>query len=226
MLHQNCYLTDPSKGSVPINSNALNITLADPNHSFDGTDYKINGGLMNGFVDYEIQKKNDENNSVSMWTPEGAPIINQLASEFAVFDSWFSSVPTCTDPNRQFSMSGTSNGWVDNFDGMLTQQTYFDYLMERGITVGGYYMNDFWEFGYFEDLLKPANAALIKTFDNFYTDVNSNALPSFTWLQPSMTEFVKGKLCPTAQKHMGNQGEASKFLREEQAKWRKSTVPG
>ena len=139
---------------------------------------------MNGFVDYEIQKKNDENNSVSMWTPEGAPIINQLASEFAVFDSWFSSVPTCTDPNRQFSMSGTSNGWVDNFDGtMLTQQTYFDYLMERGITVGGYYMNDFWEFGYFEDLLKPANAALIKTFDNFYTDVNSNALPSFTWLQ-------------------------------------------
>jgi len=97
---------------------------------------------MNGFVDYEIQKKNDENNSVSMWTPEGAPIINQLASEFAVFDSWFSSVPTCTDPNRQFSMSGTSNGWVDNFDGtMLTQQTYFDYLMERGITAGGYYMN-------------------------------------------------------------------------------------
>jgi phospholipase C len=50
----------------------------------------------------------NESNPVSMFDSATAPIINTLAKEFAVFDSWFASVPTGTDPNRAFAMSGTS----------------------------------------------------------------------------------------------------------------------
>ena len=41
-------------------------------------------------------------------------ILNTLAEEFAVSDYWFSSVPTQTNSNRAFSVSGASDGFVNN----------------------------------------------------------------------------------------------------------------
>jgi phospholipase C len=54
-----------------------------------------------------------------MFDINSAPIINNLALEYAVFDRWFASIPGPTDPNRAFAMSGTSFGMVDNFNGTL-----------------------------------------------------------------------------------------------------------
>ena len=57
-----------------------------------------------------------------------APILNTLALEYAVFDNWFCSVPSSTDPNRGFAMSGTSNGMVTNYNGTLwNQKSYFEW---------------------------------------------------------------------------------------------------
>lgn len=71
----------------------------------------------------------NETNPVSMFDSKSAPILNTLAKEFAVFDSWFASIPTGTDPNRAFAMSGTSQGVLSNFNGTLwPQQSYLDYL--------------------------------------------------------------------------------------------------
>jgi phospholipase C len=57
-----------------------------------------------------------------MFDINSAPIINNLAIEYAVFDRWFSSVPGPTDPNRGFAMSGTSAGMIENFNGTLWTQ--------------------------------------------------------------------------------------------------------
>lgn len=38
----------------------------------------------------------------------------ELAREFRVYDRWFCSVPTCTDPNKYFYHAGTSGGNVGN----------------------------------------------------------------------------------------------------------------
>jgi phospholipase C len=60
----------------------------------------MNNGNMDGFVMDAIIHGLNETNPVSMFDSTTAPIINLLAKEFAVFDSWFSSVPSATDPNR------------------------------------------------------------------------------------------------------------------------------
>lgn len=124
-----------------------------------------------------------------MFTNQTAPIINTLASEYAVFDRWFASIPGPTDPNRQYAMSGTSRGITTNFNGTLyDHQSYIDYLRENGHTSGGYYQDDLWQLGAFADLVnKEENAQNIKDLDTyFYSDIKAGKLPTFTWLQPRM----------------------------------------
>jgi phospholipase C len=48
------------------------------------------------------------------YAPEQAPVINALATNFAVCDRWFASVPSQTQPNRAFVHAGTSDGHVNN----------------------------------------------------------------------------------------------------------------
>ena len=42
------------------------------------------------------------------------PFLYFLAKNYAVSDEWFSSVPTQTNPNRAFSVCGTSEGQFNN----------------------------------------------------------------------------------------------------------------
>jgi phospholipase C len=48
------------------------------------------------------------------YTPGQIPVLNQLARYYAVSDAWFASVPSQTNPNRAFLMTGTSHGLVNN----------------------------------------------------------------------------------------------------------------
>lgn len=133
-----------------------------------------------------------------MFSPETAPIINHLAEEYAVFDHWYSSVPGPTDPNRAFAMGGTSMGMVSNFNGTKwTQESHINYLNKRNVSAGGYYQDDLWGLGYFEDLHRSPNVEKIKELDEFYVDLEKGSLPSYTWLQPRITTR-EGKL-PTWQ---------------------------
>jgi phospholipase C len=47
---------------------------------------------------------------MNCFSPAQLPVLNQLAAEFAVCDSWFSSLPGPTWPNRFFMMAATSGG--------------------------------------------------------------------------------------------------------------------
>ena len=77
-------------------------------HDFEDIAIQMNNNKMDGFVMNSIKNGMNETNPVSMFDINSAPIINTLAKEYAVFDSWFASVPTGTDPNRAFAMSGTA----------------------------------------------------------------------------------------------------------------------
>jgi phospholipase C len=48
------------------------------------------------------------------YTPAQLPVLNQLARHYAVCDDWFASVPSQTNPNRAFLLTGTSHGLVNN----------------------------------------------------------------------------------------------------------------
>lgn len=187
---------DLTKGEIPITRYGYDVSPDDPKHDFDAIAVQLNDGNMDGFVLDAINNDHVEENPVSMFDQTSAPIINTLASEFALFDSWFCSIPGPTDPNRQFAMSGTSNGVLTNFNGSLyTQQSYMDYITEYNRSFAGYYQDDLWILGAFEDMLKPKNFKNIKNLDkHFYKDVAEGKLADFTWMQPRMTVNKHGEM--------------------------------
>jgi len=192
--------SDPNSPIVKVNQNGYDRAPYDPGHGFDDTAEQIYGFIpdptkketpkMNGFAQNAIYTKHmkDPKNTFSMFTSSTASIINGFATDFAVFDQWFCSLPGPTDPNRAFFMSGTSNGVITNFNGTLwNQQSYMDFLRVHNISWRAYYQDDPWAMMYFADMHNPQNYQYVGQYEQFKKDVANGELAQFTLLQPRMT---------------------------------------
>src|SRR3954467_12489163 len=95
----------------------------DPDHHFAGVDRQIFDGdmspartaSMGGFVKSYFSQRRDLKHSKKImfpFDPARATVITALATEFAVFNGWFSSIPGPTLCNRAFAHYGTSFGHV------------------------------------------------------------------------------------------------------------------
>ncbi|XP_040379779.1 non-specific phospholipase C6-like [Oryza brachyantha] len=77
------------------------------------------------------------------FTPSRLPAFSALATNFAVFDRWFSSIPGPTQPNRLFLYSATSHGAVAHDKWNLLrgypQRTIFDSLADDGLDYRVYF---------------------------------------------------------------------------------------
>src|SRR5947207_4158972 len=97
----------------------------DPDHHFPGVDLQIFGGTppgagraanMQGFIKSYATQGTSTNASraiMSYFPPDQLPVLTRLATEYAVFNGWFSSIPGPTICNRAFAHYGTSFGNVD-----------------------------------------------------------------------------------------------------------------
>ncbi|KAF0901170.1 hypothetical protein E2562_038184 [Oryza meyeriana var. granulata] len=88
---------------------------------------------MSGFVRSAVSVSSLLTDAVMRgFTPSRLPAFSALASSFAVFDRWFSSIPGPTQPNRLFLYSATSHGAVAHDKWNLLrgypQRTIFDSL--------------------------------------------------------------------------------------------------
>lgn len=124
------------------------------------------------------------------FTPKQLPIINGLALGFAVSDAWFCSVPTQTNPNRAYSIIGTSQGRNNNTWNAVEQfeaPTVFNGLARAGKSWGLYY-TDTWQEGksYTEYTFPNMSSAggKIAKIEQFFTDAKNGTLPDFTYLEP------------------------------------------
>ncbi len=79
---------------------ALDRTAHDPPHEFKDVNTQLADGAMTGFGP----------EAKLSFVPAQIPVITQLASEFVLFDNWYSSVPGPTWPNRFFIHCGSSGG--------------------------------------------------------------------------------------------------------------------
>jgi len=86
----------------------------DPGHHYPDVDLQIFGDPraadpnMQGFIKAYYQKQKDvphSHNIMNCFPPEKVPVITTLASNFLVFNRWFSSLPGPTIPNRAFAHS-------------------------------------------------------------------------------------------------------------------------
>ncbi|KAM1206287.1 hypothetical protein FF1_006953 [Malus domestica] len=147
--------TDPNSKRFFFKNESLYVD-PDPGHSFQAIREQIFGSdntaadppPMNGFAQQAYSMDNTTAMSQDVmngFDPDMVAVYKTLVSEFAVFDRWFASLPTSTQPNRLYVHSGTSAGATSNIPALLAkgypQRTIFQNLDDAGISFGIYYQN-------------------------------------------------------------------------------------
>ncbi|XP_024534533.1 non-specific phospholipase C1 [Selaginella moellendorffii] len=145
--------TDPASRKIFV-ADTAEFVDPDPGHSFQAITEQVFGSNdtsaipppMNGFAQQaESMVEGFSETVMKGFRPELVPVYTALAMEFAVFDRWFASTPTSTQPNRLYVHSATSYGEISNVKKDLVkgfpQKTIYDSLDEDGLSFGIYYQN-------------------------------------------------------------------------------------
>src|SRR5450631_1335799 len=124
----------------------------DPDHHFPAVDLQIFGGdtganrvaTMQGFVQSYFNQQKDVNHShkIMYYFPkEKLPVLTSLATNFAVFNRWFASIPGPTICNRAFAHYGTSFGQVGMDVFFPKAKSVYERLQDAGRTAKLYYFD-------------------------------------------------------------------------------------
>jgi phospholipase C len=172
----------------------------DPDHHFPGVDLQIFGGDMSpgrvanmqGFIkSYATQGTGVTGSHAIMnyFTPDKLPILTTLATEYAVFNGWFSPMPGPTICNRAFAHYGTSFGNVDMNMFYLTDPILSIYERMINANLGSkiyyYDMNSS-----SMEILNLLNnqPKLFATYAQFVADCKSGNLPEYSFIEPNYTD--------------------------------------
>jgi phospholipase C len=173
--------------------------FADTNHSWDGTHTEIADGGMSGFA-----VANDGTHEDPMLGPPGflsgsramvyydtqadLPFMYWAASNFAIGDHYFASVPGPTWPNREYLYAATS--WGETTTGTFpkpTSPTVLDSLNAKGVSWEAYAASD----GFATALLfihSPTfgsyTSHVASSFDQFTSAAQAGTLPSVSFVDP------------------------------------------
>jgi phospholipase C len=128
------------------------------------------------------------------YTPPQLPAINNLAHTYALSDRWFCSVPSQTNPNRAYSICGTSLGRESNLNLFAVEQfdvpTVFNQLAGAGKS-WGLYFTDVWRENKsyteytFPQISRATGNSDIGPIATFLHRAQSGTLPDFTYLEPT-----------------------------------------
>lgn len=143
------------------------------------------------------QNTDQHHQILEAYAPDQLPILNGLAKAYAVSDAWFSSVPTETNPNRAFSLCGTSLGCMDDGSFFPHPQQYKTKTLWEALpdgTTWGIYYHDTnyvstgecyteWTFPNLLNARMPWDD--IAPMSVFYDKAKAGQLPAFTYLEPS-----------------------------------------
>jgi phospholipase C len=169
----------------------------DPDHHFPGVDLQIFGGAapgpgrkanMMGFVKDYFTQTNDVNRShniMSYFTPDKLPVLTTLATQFAVFNGWFSSIPGPTICNRAFAHYGTSFGQVgmDIFYIKDPILSIYERMVQAEHTAKIYYYDQQSSTMEIVNLLKN-QPQIFATYSQFIGDCNGGTLPEYSFIEP------------------------------------------
>jgi phospholipase C len=174
----------------------------DPDHHFPGTDLQIFGGdtspnrvaNMQGFIKSYYQQQKDVNHSHKIlyyFPPDKLPVLTTLATEFAVFNRWFSSIPGPTICNRAFAHYGTSFGQV-SMDIFYVKEPYKS-IYERMIAANPAHTAKIYYFDQASSTMEVVNLLqhqpqLFGTYDQFLADCKSGTLPDYCFVEPNYND--------------------------------------
>src|SRR5215471_6407516 len=172
----------------------------DPDHHFPGVDLQIFNGdttpgraaTMQGFVKSYFSQQRDVNHSRKImyyFPPEKLPVLTTLATEFAVFNRWFASIPGPTLCNRAFAHYGTSFGHVgmEIFYPNTQFKSIYQRLDDAKKTAKIYY------FDVKSSSLEVVNLLqhqpqFFGTYQQFLDDCDKGELPDYSFIEPNYSD--------------------------------------
>jgi phospholipase C len=173
-----------------------------PDHRFPAVDLQIFGGSqgdrrvanMQGFVKDYFTQTNDVNRShdiMNYFTPDKLPVLTTLATEFAVFNGWFSSVPGPAICNRAFAHYGTSFGQVgmDNFYGLDSAPSIYERMIRAGHATTIYYYDQQSSTMETVNLLRNQRQ-IFATYSDFLGDCTAGSLPKYSYVEPNHNDHA------------------------------------
>jgi phospholipase C len=176
--------------------------FADTAHSWDPTHQEIGDGGMNGFA-----IANDGTHEDPMLGPPGflngsramiyydavtdLPFLYWAASNFAIGDHYFASVPGPTWPNREYLYAGTS--WGTTTTGSFpkpTTPTVLDSLNAKGVSWEAYPAGPFGTVDLFlhSPTFNSYSANIASSFADFTTAAQAGTLPSVSLIDPDILD--------------------------------------
>jgi phospholipase C len=176
----------------------------DPDHHFPGVDLQIYGGVpfadgrvanMQGFVkSYGTQSPNvdDSHAIMNYFAPQQIPVLTTLATEYALFNGWFSSIPGPTICNRAFAHYGTSFGNVDMNMFLVPDAarnkipTIYERLKAGGHSAKLYYYDQ--PSSTMEIVNLITDQSFFGTFADFVADCKSGDLPQYSFVEPNYSD--------------------------------------
>lgn len=165
----------------------------DPDHHFQAVDLQIFNGTtspgMQGFIRSYFRQRRDVTHSRKIlyyFTRDRLPVLTTLATEFAVFNRWFSSIPGPTLCNRAFAHYGTSFGHVGMELLYANQQfaSIYQRLLAAGRAAKLYYFDQTSSTMEIVNLLQH-QPQLFGTFDQFLADCRAGTLPDYAFVEPN-----------------------------------------
>ncbi len=164
---------------------------------FETVDLQIFGGdqsatrtaNMQGFVRSYEQLRHGATNAekVMHYFPQDKlPVLTSLATNFAVFDRWFSSVPGPPICNRAFAHYGTSFGQVGMYNFYAQGEHIYKRLQDANHTAKIYYFDES-NLGPETVKLAQSQPYIIEYYDQFLADCKNGNLPNYSYLEPNHT---------------------------------------
>jgi phospholipase C len=187
---------------VPFSHGAgTQLCFADTNHSWDGTHQEIDNGKMDGFVAANDGTHEDPMlgppgflsgaRAMTYYTKSDLPFLYWAASNFAIGDRYFASVPGPTSPNREYLYAGTSFGETTTSLSYLpphVTSTVLDLLDAKGVVWQAYTDGLLPTLDLFlSDKNWASYAARVGTFAQFTADAAAGKLAPVVFLDPNLT---------------------------------------
>ena len=171
----------------------------DPDHHFPAVDLQLFNGAqgdqrtpnMQGFVKSYYNQQRDVKHSQKImyyFPPEKLPVLTTLATEYALFNAWFSSIPGPTICNRAFAHYGTSFGQVSmNMFYAGKGLSIYERLVKAGHTAKIYYYDQASSTMEIVNLLKN-QPQLFASYDQFISDCANGQLPDYCFVEPNYSD--------------------------------------
>ena len=170
----------------------------DPDHHFPAVDQQIFAGdqsatrvaTMQGFVQSYFQQQEDVAHSHKIMyyvSADKLPVLTSLATNFAVFNRWFASIPGPTICNRAFAHYGTSFGQVGMSMFYPQGKSIYERLQDAGHTAKLYYFDQASSTMEVVNLLQH-QPQLFGTYDQFLADCKSGTLSDYSFIEPNYTD--------------------------------------